>query len=548
MRAFALAAVLFLLALSVGWGGSVEASGLEVLKGSGYGSVLAVSCAAPGDCAAGGAGGGKQAFVVSETNGAWGKPIAVPGLKRLNTGGHAAVVAISCPAAGECVAGGYYSVDLFVYEPFVVSETNGVWGRAIEVRGTEPPPDVGGDDQVVSISCAAVGECAAGGSYSDASGDQAFVVSETGGVWGTAIVVPGTAALNTGGYATVKSISCAAAGECAAGGFYSQHDATEGELAFVASETNGVWGDAIEVPGMPPLSSGTSEVDAISCPAAGECAAGGVYPSGAFLVDEKNGSWGTAIGVPGMEKLTGPGLFADVASVSCSAAGECAAVGGFYNSTTYDSGGFLVSETSGTWGNAIKVPGTAKLPAYIASMDSVSCAAPGECAAGGVYHFSDFDGHVLVVSETNGKWEKAIEVPGSPAPATGWGAGISVSCAAAGECAAGGYVASGTHPAGAGRLRAFVADETNGSWRRAVELRNLPSSCDVPNVVGGQLWWARNQVKRADCAVGTITYAYSKTLKGLIIAQRPDPGEVLHLRTKIALTVSKGRRRKPHTS
>ena len=67
----------------------------------------------------------------------------------------------------------------------------------------------------------AAGECAAGGSYMDGSGDdQAFVVSETNGVWGNAVEVPGTAALNSGGHAVVYSVSCGAAGDCAAGGSY----------------------------------------------------------------------------------------------------------------------------------------------------------------------------------------------------------------------------------------------------------------------------------------------------------------------------------------
>ena len=46
------------------------------------------------------------------------------------------------------------------------------------------------------------------------------MVSETNGSWGDAVEVPGTAALNSGGNASVDSVSCAAAGACAAGGLY----------------------------------------------------------------------------------------------------------------------------------------------------------------------------------------------------------------------------------------------------------------------------------------------------------------------------------------
>ena len=53
--------------------------------------------------------------------------------------------------------------------------------------------------------------------------------------WQTAIEVPGTAALNKGGHAVVNSLSCASAGNCGAGGFYT--DASHGTEAFVISET-----------------------------------------------------------------------------------------------------------------------------------------------------------------------------------------------------------------------------------------------------------------------------------------------------------------------
>ena len=64
-----------------------------------------------------------------------------------------------------------------------------------------------------SLSCASAGNSAAGGSYEDSSGHtQAFVVDETAGTWGNAEEVPGTASLNAGGDAAVASVSCGSAG------------------------------------------------------------------------------------------------------------------------------------------------------------------------------------------------------------------------------------------------------------------------------------------------------------------------------------------------
>jgi len=59
--------------------------------------------------------------------------------------------------------------------------------------------------------------------------------------------VPGLGALNKGGDAIVKSVSCAAAGSCAAGGFYLDGDGNE--HGFVVVERNGRWGMAIDMPG-----------------------------------------------------------------------------------------------------------------------------------------------------------------------------------------------------------------------------------------------------------------------------------------------------------
>ena len=61
-------------------------------------------------------------------------------------------------------------------QAFVASETDGTWGTAARVRGLSPD-----DSSLTSMSCPAPGNCAAGGSYTNSSGKtQAFVVSESG--------------------------------------------------------------------------------------------------------------------------------------------------------------------------------------------------------------------------------------------------------------------------------------------------------------------------------------------------------------------------------
>src|SRR5258707_723912 len=91
----------------------------------------------------------------------------------------------------------------------------GPWRTAIGGPGS------GGRGVVATVSCAAAGNCAGGGLYTDGLiNQQAFVVSERNGTWGRARQVPGSGALNAGGEAVVGSVSCASAGNCAAGGSY----------------------------------------------------------------------------------------------------------------------------------------------------------------------------------------------------------------------------------------------------------------------------------------------------------------------------------------
>src|ERR1700684_2191475 len=73
------------------WGRAVVVPGLEVLNRGQLAQVSSVSCASPGNCAAGGfyRDHGQQGFVVSERNGRWGQAVEVPGLGALNKGGNA---------------------------------------------------------------------------------------------------------------------------------------------------------------------------------------------------------------------------------------------------------------------------------------------------------------------------------------------------------------------------------------------------------------------------------------------------------------------------
>ena len=189
-------------------------------------------------------------------------------------GVRAGVYSMWCDSAGNCVAGGVYSDRQGPQQAFVANERNARWAAAVDVlrtSGLNAP-----QAWVTSVSCASAGNCAAGGSYEDGHGHSlVFVASERNGQWGTAIEIPGTPARSW-----VNSVSCGSAGNCAADGGYI---GSSGRIRpFVASGQNGRWA-ATEVPGMASLLSsipgheGNAEVSAMSCLSTGYCLAGGYY-------------------------------------------------------------------------------------------------------------------------------------------------------------------------------------------------------------------------------------------------------------------------------
>jgi hypothetical protein len=412
----------------------------------------------------------------------WGTAIEVPGTAALaGAGGGAVVFSVSCASTGNCAAGGAYGgASTGVQQAFLVDEKSGVWGKAIEVPGTAALNVASPGAQVNSVSCASAGNCAAGGQYADSSGNhQAFLVDEKSGVWGNAVEVPGTAALDLGGGgADVFSVSCASAGNCAAGGWYI--DSTDTRQAFVVDEKNGVWGTAIEVPGTAALNAAVRDSGAalysVSCRRAGDCSAGGDYENAsfegqAFVVDEKNGVWGNAREVRGSRTFN-TNFAAHVAAVSCASVGNCTA-GGFFTPrhNTPLRGrqtAFVVNEKNGVWGKAsgVSIDGIEPWPAGVSS---VSCASAGNCAAGGVFGNVSFGWHAFVVAEKNGHWRTAVVVPGTPRSISitplSDAAVTSISCASARHCAVGGY----TNHRGRRHIEAFFeTEQSNGAWGKAV--------------------------------------------------------------------------------
>ena len=187
----------------------------------------------------------------------------------------------------------------------ITSANAALWRTTARETRIGQPVSNGGAADVTSVSCASPGNCAAGG-YLGIRGLQAFVAGQRHGRWGRAIQVPGLAALNKAGNARVTSVSCGSAGNCTAAGFYAFGYASgkDYDQGFVATERNGSWSKATGVPGLKALNTGKyAQVWSVSCTPAGNCAAAGSYTSRhstseGFVTTRQHGRWSTAIPIP----------------------------------------------------------------------------------------------------------------------------------------------------------------------------------------------------------------------------------------------------------
>jgi hypothetical protein len=318
------------------------------------------------------------------------------------------------------------------------------------------PADAGGGS-LAGVDCPD-GYCVAVGAYYtgiDVNAQKPMVATETGGTWGAASSIQPVGAVPT----QLDGVSCAAAGSCVAVGFEFEGDPFRGPKRPVAAiETAGVWGQAVQV--APPAGAAHAVLTSVSCPTAGSCVAVGGDESGPFAVSETDGIWDQAVQI----LPTSPGADGspisdtiDFGAVSCAGAGSCVGVGEWWGPEGHELPS-AATETAGSWGQHLTI--APPVGASEAALEGVSCPALGSCIGVG-----DDGSESFAVTYTDGTWaEGAVIAPPGGAPS----AGLSdVSCPTSGSCvAAGDYYPTGQRAEG----RPMVATEANGSWGQAIPL------------------------------------------------------------------------------
>jgi hypothetical protein len=369
------------------------------------------------------------------------------------------------------VVGGYDMDHAGADEAIVADEVGYHWDDATVVPGSAAL-NHGGSARVSALSCASAGFCGAGGYYTDRfERTQAFLADEAGGRWRAAVEAPGIAALDGGGESELQVLSCSKPGDCSAGGTYTVSGVTQ---LFVASEVAGTWRDALELDGIAALNvGGIAGLNGLSCASPGNCSAGGYYRDGsdelqAFVVDEVDGTWSPAQEVRG-SGVVNIGGDAQVFAVSCGAVGSCSAVGSYVGGSPSSETelAFDVNEVAGTWGSITTVPSVVpRAPGGEESLADVSCPSAGNCSAGGTYVPASQDPEPYVLDEVHGAWGAPRLLPGF-ATLSGGNSGevTSIACASAGYCSL-----AGDYNNRAVDDEVFVENEVDGAWKAVEEV------------------------------------------------------------------------------
>ncbi len=322
----------------------------------------------------------------------------------------ASLAAVSCPAAGQCVAVGQDENPSALTVPLAEVSANGTWSEA-----AAPPPPAGAVTSGLNgVWCGSATSCMAVGSSTGSSGAVAPLAESWDGSHWTATTVPAT------GGGSLVAVACSGA-TCAAVG-------TQGSGAG-ATPLAALWDGAAwtQVPVPLPAAATTGSLAAVSCPASGDCVAVGSFTTGTgtfHLIESlAAGAWAVQPAPSPVDADTDT-----LASVSCPTADSCMATGSFALAGSRTSP-MALSWDGSAW-HLLAVPLKADRDGE--KLDLVSCATATACTGlaavvAGLHDVSDY--------EWDGStWTRFRSGPGSVA------GGISgLSCPAADQCTAVGY-------------------------------------------------------------------------------------------------------------
>jgi hypothetical protein len=250
--------------------------------------------------------GDQQAMLLTANSGVWSAVTEATLPSDAGTSPAATPIALDCVAAGDCTAVGYFQDSHTDSLGVMLNESSGSWStgtQALLPTNAAPPTSYNAQTTVLgTLTCPDATDCTAGGSYTDAYGNtQAVLISEAAGTWGTGqeVSLPSNSETTaTDQTAGIDAVSCPSVGNCVAGGDYT--DTAENNDSLLVTETNGVWSAATEAP--LPSNAGQAQysaVEGVNCSSVGNCTVIGTYDTHfrdglAYAIQETNGVWGSA--------------------------------------------------------------------------------------------------------------------------------------------------------------------------------------------------------------------------------------------------------------
>ena len=369
---------------------------------------------------------GTPLVVAASTPPRWSGPVTVLTTSELNGGLNSGVDAVACPASGMCISAGTYqptAATIGQSNMYVVSQVNGIWGAAqslgdvTKLANSVLPTPV----TLTKIICTSVGNCLVAGEYSTMGSEFGlFAATEINGTW-SSVTNPIPALLSFVSMAP----TCWSSGNCEILAAANSSTSSANHAIESVTETNGVWGSPVSVPG----SWGTStqavpQLNDVRCWSGSNCEAvgaayssaagsGGTPPLQAFVLRDVKHVWQAPVFVaPQPQSRVATSSVAQF--LQCPSFGNCTFAGWSDISVTqgtstnnmipvYD------AEIKGVWGSLRELPVNAQVTSTIQPIGGLACSSSNNCVATGT-ESQPFD-RVFVVSERNGKWGPAGFLP-----------------------------------------------------------------------------------------------------------------------------------------
>ena len=317
-----------------------------------------------------------------------------------------------------------------------------IGGQLAELKGSGT---VAGDEFGDSVAIS--GTTAVVGAHFHAGGGQAYVFTETGGVWKQVAELKGSDTATGDFFGTSVAISGATAvigawGHAKAG------------AAYVFTETGSVWKQVAELKGSDTVA---GDRFGYSVAVSGTIAVvGAYYDAGfagrAYVFTETGGAWKKVAELKGSDTVAGNAF-----GYSVAISGTTAVVGAWEDDSLAGRA-YVFTETGGAWKQVAELKGS---DTVAGNAFGVSAAISGTTAVVGASEHAKA-GAAYVFTKTGGAWKQVAELKGSDTVAgNAFGYSVAISRTTA-------VVGADAHADGAGR--AYVFTETSG-WKQVAELK-----------------------------------------------------------------------------